>query len=165
MHRLCPTTKTTCHLELHPVSAVPEPAHASYNSGIPLRCYTSLPCVAPTSDASSVHATNCNQSTECLYLLATRSCKACSKRPDHATTMCRACLHARIASKPIPYQQGSTELSQQRSEALRGSVPAKSPPEPSRSRPRGHPGTMPQHPTCIDADMGHMEHPSIQAYQ
>ena len=149
MHRLCPTTKTTCHLGLHPVSAVPEPAHASYNSGIPLRRYTSLPCVAPTSDASSVHATNCDQSTACLYLLATRSCKACSKRPYHATTMCRACLHASIVFSPNPLSAGFNRASATALKGSEGVCAGRTPPgavaEQATGPPRHHAPTPHMH--------------------
>ena len=76
-----------------------------------------------------MHATNCHQSTACLYLLATRSCKACNKQPCHAFiyscyNSVLSVLTCECSSVHILYQLGLTELVQQRSKAPKGSVPA-----------------------------------------
>ena len=110
------------------------------------RCTQSM---QPAANASMAHLCFANHAMQRLYL----------KCPGHAY------MRALFFRSQPSYQLGLTELAQQRSKAPRGSVPAEPPPEPLRSRRRGHPGTMPQPPTCINAGMGHMKHLSIQAYR
>ena len=122
-----------------------------------LKPKTPAPCMQPT-------ATNQQRAYTCLlHGHAEHATKS------HAMPSCYndvpSVLTCEFSSVHILYQLGLTELAQPRSKAPKGSVPAEPPPEPSWSRRWGHPGTTPQHPTCIDTDAGHMKHTSIQAYR